>query len=372
MPHINKRTASFFLTTKCNLCCEYCYNIDQRVQKQEQTLSFEIARAGLDLYFSHGGNSHIRFYGPGEPTMEFELLKKITEYAQSKSVEPLVFEMQTNGCFSKQVCDWLLVNANILWISFDGVPEMHDKNRHFANGEPTSGVIENNVKYLINNKGSRDLMVGARVTITDANVNRQNEIVDYFYSLGIKYVWTDPLFPSVDDIPVIEDTEKQHSFNFDMDAYVDNYVAAYHYAQEKGVFFGSILMCNFDGMCTKHCRACLPAMHFTPDGYISACDMVTFGQKAYHMDCFVYGKWDIEKREFVFDSKKVEALQNRSIENMPHCKKCIAAEHCGGYCLGEVVNETGFLLGQKEATCVAIRELFLAIGETSPYKYLHP
>lgn len=26
MPHINKQMASFFLTTKCNLRCVYCYN----------------------------------------------------------------------------------------------------------------------------------------------------------------------------------------------------------------------------------------------------------------------------------------------------------------------------------------------------------
>ena len=372
MPHINKRMVSFFLTTKCNLCCEYCYNIDQRMHKQEQTLPFEVAKAGLDYYFSHGGNSHIRFYGPGEPTREFGLLKKITEYARLKSSEPLVFEMQTNGCFSKEVCDWLLTNANILWISFDGEPKMHDKNRHFAKGEPTSGVIEDNVKYLISKKGNQDLMVGARVTITNANIDRQTQIVDYFYSLGIRYVWTDPLFPSVDTIPVSNDTKKKQAFHFNMNEYVKNYIKAYHYAQDKGMFYGSILTCNFDGKCTKHCRACIPAMHFTPDGYVSACDMVTFGENAHHMDCFVYGKWNQEKKIFIFDDKKIEALKNRSIYNMPHCKQCIAAEHCGGYCLGEVVNETGSLLGQKEATCAAIRELFLAIGEVSPYKYTHP
>lgn len=26
MPHCNKKMISFFLTTKCNLCCRYCYN----------------------------------------------------------------------------------------------------------------------------------------------------------------------------------------------------------------------------------------------------------------------------------------------------------------------------------------------------------
>ncbi len=30
MPHCNKKMISFFLTTKCNLCCRYCYNANER------------------------------------------------------------------------------------------------------------------------------------------------------------------------------------------------------------------------------------------------------------------------------------------------------------------------------------------------------
>ena len=57
-------------------------------------------------------------------------------------------------------------------------------------------------------------MVGARVTITDANVNRQIEMVDYFYNLGIRYVWTNPLFYSVGKIPVCIDEKKKQSYSF--------------------------------------------------------------------------------------------------------------------------------------------------------------
>ncbi len=373
MPHINKQMISFFLTTKCNLCCEYCYNIEQREKLEEKTLSFEIAKAGIDLHFSNGGKEHIRFYGPGEPTEEFQLLKKITEYAKKIAKKPITFEMQTNGCFSKEVREWLLENANILWLSFDGEPDIQNTNRHFPDNSPTSEVIESNVKYFLENRKNRDLMVGARVTITKINVNRQKQIVDYFNSIGINYIWTDPIFHTVDDIPVSEDKDKQASYDFDMDSYVENYLEAYRYAKTKNIFYGSIFTCNFDGKCTQHCRSCIPAMHFTPDGYISACDMVTFGEDSHHMDCFVYGKWDASKQKFEFDDKKIKALQERNIENMEHCKNCFAAEHCGGYCLGEVVNETGRLDGQKKIACKAIRRLYAELGEAeAPYPYLHP
>ena len=74
---------SFFLTTKCNLCCRYCYNAKERNCIVEQTLNFEIAKNGIDWYFNNNPSRHIRFYGPGEPTQEFEMLKRITEYAKN-------------------------------------------------------------------------------------------------------------------------------------------------------------------------------------------------------------------------------------------------------------------------------------------------
>ena len=67
MPHSNKKMISFFLTTKCNLCCRYCYNAKERNCIVEQTLNFEIAKNGIDWYFNNNPSRHIRFYGPGEP-----------------------------------------------------------------------------------------------------------------------------------------------------------------------------------------------------------------------------------------------------------------------------------------------------------------
>jgi len=50
MPHVNKQMASFFLTTRCNLSCEYCYNRQERSQMVEQSLSIEIAKTTVDMF----------------------------------------------------------------------------------------------------------------------------------------------------------------------------------------------------------------------------------------------------------------------------------------------------------------------------------
>lgn len=374
---------SFFLTTKCNLCCRYCYNAEERNSMEEKTLSLEIAKAGIDWYFINNDSRHIRFYGPGEPTQEFELLKEITRYAKShpNGGEKVTVEIQTNGVFTENIRDWALDNFNILWISFDGMKDVQLFNRPLNplydglfHNRSSADVLEDNIRWLINNKGNRNIMIGARVTITDINIDRQIEMVDYFYNLGVRYVWTNPLFYSVGKIPVCLDERKKQLYHFDMNLYIDNYLEAYRYAKTKGVFWGSFLTINFDGKSPYHCRCCTPlnAPHLTPDGYISACDMVVLGSEPYHMSPFIVGKWNTKLKCFEWNFDRIEALNERKSENMKHCQKCIAKYHCGGYCLGEIVNETGILKGQNSVKCKAIRKLFSNLGECTPYLYLHP
>lgn len=383
MPHCNKRMLSFFLTTKCNLCCRYCYNAKERNAIEEKTLPLEIAKAGIDWYFANNDVRHIRFYGPGEPTQEFNLLKQITAYAKShpNGGEKVTVEIQTNGVFTEDVRNWALDNFNIMWMSFDGMKDVQLYNRplnpvydRLFNNRSSADILEDNVKWLISNKGDRNLMVGARVTITDINIARQIEMVDYFYDLGIRYVWTNPLFYSVGKVPVCMDEQKKSSYHFDMDMYIDNYLNAYNYAKSKGLFWGSFLTINFDGQSPYHCRCCTPqsAPHLTPDGYISACDMVVLGAEPYHMSPFIVGKWNVKSKCFEWYPDKIEALNKRNSENMRHCKNCNDKYHCGGYCLGEIVNETGVLDGQNLVKCKAIRKLYSELGECSPYQYLHP
>lgn len=383
MSHCNKKMLSFFLTTKCNLCCRYCYNAKERHAIEEKTLPLEIAKAGIDWYFANNDSRHIRFYGPGEPTQEFELLKEITSYAKahSKGGEKVTVEIQTNGVFTPDICEWVLNNVNIIWMSFDGMKDVQSYNRplnplysYTFGNRSSADVLEDNVEWLIKNKKKSNLMVGARVTITEENIRRQIEMVDYFYNLGIRYVWTNPLFYSVGKIAVCDDDQKRHSYHFDMDLYVNQYIDAYKYAKTKGVFWGSFLTINFDGESSYHCRCCTPlsAPHLTPDGYISACDMVVLGEQPYHMNPFVVGKWNANTNTFDLFEDKIKMLNNRRSTNMQHCKGCPVQLHCGGYCLGEIVNETGRLDGCNPLKCAAIRKLFKELGSCKPYRYLHP
>lgn len=373
MSHVNKQMASFFLTTKCNLRCTYCYNCKTRLNTSEQSLPLYIAKAGVDYFFSTNPSRHIRFYGPGEPTQEFELMKNIVDYAKEQAGTELKVELQTNGAFNNKVCEYIYNNINIVWISMDGTPDIQNQNRPFASGKGSSQVVERNVQKLTKRPFTNKNVVGIRVTITKENINRQIEMIDYFSSLGVKHIWNDPIFPEVGNCPFCDDEKRFSKFSFDYDLYTKTYLEAYHYAKAKGIFYGSFLAINFDGCSIYHCRACTPVPHFTTDGFISACDLVTFGAAPKHMDCFVYGKWDNKTKTFILNQEKINKLRLRNIENMSQCHNCTVALHCGGYCLGEVANETGSYMYNKPNVCKAIKTLYDAIGPSlEEYPYLHP
>lgn len=360
MSHAKKEMLSFFVTTKCNLDCEYCYT--NKKKHGHQSIPLKFAKLGIDSYLEKGGKRHLRFFGAGEPTVEFNLLRDIHDYAANKRDSGLSFEIQTNGVFSEEVRSWLSGNVDIIWISMDGPPDIQDTYRKTVKKEPTSQTIEENVKYLIRNgKG----ITGIRVTITSLNINRQAEMIEYFSALGVKHIWSDPIFPSVGEDNALEEIDTME--------YAKNFLDCQDLARRLGVFYGSILTCNFDEKTHYNCRACLPVPHLTTDGYVSACDMALFGSKPNHMSVFIYGVWNREKNQIIYDEDKIEILRSRRTENMELCRDCEAKYNCAGYCLGEVVNETKSLFGQKTKVCEPIRFLHrnMAINK-GRYEFLHP
>jgi len=365
MPHVQKEMISFFVTTECNLDCSYCYTNKTFSEHSNQTLSFSFAKAGIDDFFKENKNRHIRFFGAGEPTTKMQLLKKIYNYANERASGRLKVEIQTNGVFSLKKADWLADNIDIIWVSSDGYPEIHDYYRKTIHGKPTSKKLSKNVKYLIRNgKG----ITGIRSTITNDTVSKMIESLDYFASLGVKYIWTDPLFPAVGETLDYE--------YFDFQKYAREHLKAREHAESIGVFYGTFLACNFDKKTDYNCRSCLPVPHLTTDGYVSACDMALFGElkeSEKHMLPFIYGRWSSASKKIIYDRSKMQKLRERKSKNMIGCKNCKAVNHCAGYCLGEVTNESGDMFGKKPQVCSAIRYLLKNIPpDKRGYEYLHP
>ena len=60
-----KQQISFFLTSKCNLACYYCYIPKIEIDPEDQIIDIEFARVSLRDFFESNPSRTIRFFGAG-------------------------------------------------------------------------------------------------------------------------------------------------------------------------------------------------------------------------------------------------------------------------------------------------------------------
>ncbi|NMC60203.1 MAG: radical SAM protein [Candidatus Methanofastidiosa archaeon] len=362
MAHYRKKCISLLLTTQCNLDCKYCYSKKDR--KENFSLNIDFAKRGIEDFFKISEKKHIRYFGTGEPTLKFPIIRKVNDFARSLVGEDLLSEIQTNGVFSNEIANWLSKNIDIIWISLDGIPEINDQVRVFPNGDGSSKVVLKNIKTILESK--RKPFVGIRATITPLNLFRQIELVKFASDLGVKVVYSDPIFPQVgkneiDCLKIKEDFYLK---------YAKEYLKAYKFANNHDLFYGSIFTVNFDEKTNIFCRSCIPCPHLTPDGYVSNCDMATLKDA---LPDLIYGKWEAARKEIEYFPEKIARIKNRTVENLETCSDCEIKYNCAGACFGEGFNETGKFLGVKNSYCEAIR--FLAKNMPLNFglsPFLHP
>ncbi len=358
MAHVRKQMISFFMTTKCNLDCIYCYTPKyKQIKPEDQSIDLDFARKGIDDFFRDNPSRYIRFYGIGEPTIEIEKIKAITEYARLKSGDKDVYiELQSNGCFPESTRKWIAENVNWLWISCDGPADVHNKQRPFRNGGATSEKVEETIKSLQN---IDTLTVGVRVTLMSDMISQQRKIVDYFESIGVRYINVLPVFEP-------EEGSENPSYKWDAMDFAENFYDAHMYAESKGIWYNTMCIVNFDETTRIACRSCTPCPHLTTDGYVSCCDFTQLGPEYIDgpLSQLIYGKYDKEKDMIYYDEDAIHKIRSRCAENLKKetCKDCKYVYNCAGGCMGQVVNETGDLMGRIEDNCKIVQYL----GERIP------
>jgi len=132
------------ITEKCNYRCGYCVykgHMDEKRVHGIKNMSFDIAKKAIDYLFGHSHNGKdkaIGFYG-GEPLLNFELVKKCVEYANSCfGTKKIGFTITTNGSLvTKEIAQFLFDHDFTVLVSVDGPKEIHDAYRKFANGKGT-------------------------------------------------------------------------------------------------------------------------------------------------------------------------------------------------------------------------------------------
>ena len=89
----------------CNLSCKYCFSYGDR--QTGEILEYEAVQETIKSIVRGGWkNISISFTGGGEPTLNFEFIKKCVESLQS--YKNIRYNLTTNGLFDRACLDFLI------------------------------------------------------------------------------------------------------------------------------------------------------------------------------------------------------------------------------------------------------------------------
>jgi len=184
------------VTHKCNLHCDYCYGEDGSYGGPAVHMTRDTAEQAVDFLIKESGDSdtcRITFFG-GEPLLNFDLVKYITQYARkkaSKSNKKMYLGMTTNGVLlNEKIIDFLIKEDIEVTFSIDGPKEIHDMSRRFkVNPEKSSHdvIYPKILKYTKKVEG-HDCYYGFRATITGPSIRNIDDLVAFFTSFKTKSI----------------------------------------------------------------------------------------------------------------------------------------------------------------------------------------
>lgn len=329
----------------CNLNCSYCFASQGKYHGDRALMSYEVGKRALDFLIEHSGtrrNLEVDFFG-GEPLMNFDVVKRLVQYARSIEKEHgknFRFTLTTNGMLiDDDVIDFANKEMSNVVLSLDGRKEVHNRFRVDYSGKGSYDKIVPLFQKLVKARGNKNYYI--RGTFTHYNPDFLNDIKQMldlgFTELSMEPVVCNPEDKSAltkEDLPIvlkqyedlaslmIERRNKNEPFTF------------YHYMLDlKG---GPCVYKRISG-----CGSGTEYMAVTPWGDLYPCHQFVGEEK------FKLGN--------VFDGVNNFAVQNEfkscNVYTREKCKDCWAKLYCSGGCSANAYHSTGNVNGVYEYGC---------------------
>jgi len=185
------------VTTRCNFRCDYCHASSTAPEQRDGNMALGTAEKVVDMIFrSPSSTIKIEFQG-GEPILNWKIVKKIVEYAQSLNRHKhkhLEFVICTNlTLVDESILKFLRRYQIAISTSLDGPKELHDMHRMSRNGQSGYDLFKEKLD-LVRNVVGQD-MCSALLTVTKSNVNRLRDVINEYVDLGFSGIFLRALNP---------------------------------------------------------------------------------------------------------------------------------------------------------------------------------
>ena len=180
----------------CNLRCRYCFAHGGEYMGKREIMSPEVGKKAIDFVIKESGarrNIEIDYFG-GEPLMNFETVKEITEYAKAegeKHGKNFRFTITTNGILlDDKKMEYINENMGNIVLSIDGRKEVHDKVRVRVDGSGSYDSIVNKFIKVARSRNQENYYV--RGTFTRDNLDFAEDVM-HLADLGFEQISVEPV-----------------------------------------------------------------------------------------------------------------------------------------------------------------------------------
>jgi uncharacterized protein len=310
---------------RCNLRCIYCYG---KSETHGDLMPFGIAKAAIDFIISNatelGMNFvEVGFHGGGEPTINWEVLTGAIEYAREecrKNNLRLHSQICTNGVMSEGRIRWIGENIGGIVISVDGPPEIHNQQRPAADGGPSFNIAARSIDILKSMKKEYMLRLTATAKSEGILTDISNFLIERF---NPKAICIEPLF-------ICGRCDTAQCDKPDPDIFSKEIMDLITIKQKNGVdiqYSGG----RFFYLDSMFCGAAGKNFFITPRGEVTSCLEISKHDDP-RSELFIYGSFDSDRNEFVFDNEKYSKLCNIRVDAFESCRDCFIKWNCAGDC----------------------------------------
>ena len=317
---------TLYLYNQCNLRCTYCYTGPEH--QPDTRLDRAAIGAAAEQVAAHCQAAGLPFtvvmHGGGEPTLyQDELdaaLAVVDQVAQRYGLAQFRY-IATNGMLSEARVGWLVDHFDLIGLSCDGPPQIHDRQRPAAGGQGSSAAVARTAALL--RRAGKPFHV--RATITPETFAQQPDIAAYICrELAPQEIHFEPVYMG-------GKTAADGAFAVSAaQAFVTHFLAAQAVAQEYGI----PLSCSGSRVGAIHgayCNVFRGVVNLVPPGMATACFKLT-GEQAVREAGAVMGAFDPAEQRFTLDVPQIHSLR-QILSTLPEtCTDCFNRFHCTRGC----------------------------------------
>ena len=329
----------------CNLNCSYCFASQGKYHGERALMSFEVGKRALDFLIENSGtrrNLEVDFFG-GEPLMNFDVVKKLVEYARSIEKEKgknFRFTLTTNGVLvDDDVIDFANKEMSNVVLSLDGRKEVHDRYRVDYQGRGSYDTIVPKFQKFVKARGGKNYYM--RGTFTHANPDFLEDIKTML-NLGFTELSMEPVVAAEGDEAALTEEDK----SVVMKQYEELAELMLKRDKEGKPFtFYHYIIDLAGGPCIykriSGCGSGTEYMAVTPWGDLYPCHQFV-GDEKFKLGDIWHG---VENKEIQneFASCNVYARSE--------CRDCWARLYCSGGCAANAYHATGSVKGVYKYGC---------------------